>query len=99
MSAVCFSEPSLTPPGWLARRGQLKQARKVIAFTNAGIAGMDIDEELNVLVQTIEQQKARAAEAQGAKRFDVLRGLNLKRFLIGAWPKVDSSFFATRSLN
>lgn len=72
--------------GWLVRKGKLDKARKVLAFVNKGVPGYNLEEEIAVMSHTIEAE----SEKRSAKisQFAVFKGLNLKRFFIGAWPKI-----------
>lgn len=79
-------------PWWLARKQKLDKARKVLTFMSKGIEGYHVEEELAVILHSIasEEQKRAAMPSKFAmlKNMDMFRGLDLKRFLIGAWPKV-----------
>lgn len=77
-------------PWWLVSKGKIDQARKILLFKNHSVPDYDIESELNVIILTIEQQRQwdHAARAEGP--FAILKGLNLKRFLIGCWPKVSA---------
>lgn len=75
-------------PWWLARRGKVDQARKVLDRTYKGVPGYDSDREMGIILASIEQQRKWDAETDALGPFAMLKGLNLKRFLIGSYPKV-----------
>lgn len=70
----------------------MDRARKVLVQKYKNIDGYDIDHELSILEATIERQRAWSLEANSQGAFAMLRGLNLKRFVIGSWPKVLQQF-------
>lgn len=73
-------------------KGKKDQCRKVLEWKFKGIAGADVDKELLIMEQTIaeEQRWNEIYKSQGM--FAIFKGLNLKRFLIGSWPKVLQQF-------
>lgn len=74
-------------PWWLARRGKIDQARKVLDRTYKGVPGNDSDRQMGIILASIEQQRKRNAETDALGPFAMLKGLNLKQFLIGSYPK------------
>lgn len=79
-------------PWWAVRHNKVDLARKILTFTYKGVDGYNVDRELAILVHTVEVQKQHDAAAKMLGPFAVFKGLNLKRFLIGSWPKVLQQF-------
>jgi SP family general alpha glucoside:H+ symporter-like MFS transporter len=52
------------------------------------VQGYDVDQQVGIIAATIAQQKAWDIETKAQGPLAMLTGLNLKRFLIGSWPKV-----------
>ncbi|WOO84104.1 High-affinity glucose transporter HXT2 [Vanrija pseudolonga] len=79
-------------PWWLVRKNKLERAKKVLQWNYKGVPGFDADHEISIIAATIEQQKRWELEAKSQGPFAILTGLNLKRFLIGCYPKVLQQF-------
>lgn len=79
-------------PWWAVRHGKMDLARKILASSYKGVEGYEIERELNILAYTVEVQRQHDAEAKLLGPFAIFKGLNGKRFLIGAWPKVLQQF-------
>jgi SP family general alpha glucoside:H+ symporter-like MFS transporter len=79
-------------PWWLVSKGKNVQAKKILTMKFSGVPQYDIDTELAIIEATIEDQRAfdKLSKAEGS--FAMLKGLNLKRFLIGSFPKVLQQF-------
>lgn len=78
-------------PWWLVSKGRIEDARKVLQRKNSSVPGYDLDAELGIIVHTIEIQRQEAKIAKLEGPFAMLQGLNLKRFLIGSYPKVSTT--------
>jgi SP family general alpha glucoside:H+ symporter-like MFS transporter len=78
-------------PWWLVSKGRLEDARKILQKKNSSVPGYDLDAELGIIVHTIELQRQEAKLAKLEGPLSMLQGLNLKRFLIGSYPKVSTS--------
>lgn len=79
-------------PWWLVSKGKNVQAKKILTMKFSGVPQYDIDTELAIIEATIEDQRAfdKLSKAEGP--LAMLKGLNLKRFLIGSFPKVLQQF-------
>lgn len=66
----------------------MAKAIKVLKFKYGGIEGYDLDQELGIIAATIEEQRQWDIIAKAEGSLAIFKGLNLKRFLIGSWPKV-----------
>lgn len=73
---------------WLVGKGRMDRARKVLVQKYGKVEGYDIDHELSIMEATVQQQREWALVAKAQGPLAMLTGLNLKRFLIGSWPKV-----------
>lgn len=79
-------------PWWLVRKNKIEKAKKVLTWNYKGVPGFDADHEISIIAATIEQQKRWELESKAQGPFAILTGLNLKRFLIGCYPKVLQQF-------
>lgn len=79
-------------PWWLASKGKHDRCRKILTWKFKGVPGADVDKELSIIEETLAEQRRwdEIYKAQGI--FAIFKGLNLKRFLIGSWPKVLQQF-------
>lgn len=78
--------------GWLVSKGRTEKARKVLVNKFKNVEGYNYDGEIAIMASTIETQRLLAIAANAEGPFAMLKGLNLKRFLIGSWPKVLQQF-------
>jgi MFS family permease len=69
-------------------KGKIAKAQKILEWRNKGVPGYNIAQEMAIIADTIEQQRIWDTQAHAEGPFAILQGLNLKRFLIGSWPKV-----------
>ncbi|WOO86296.1 Hexose transporter 2 [Vanrija pseudolonga] len=79
-------------PWWLVRKGKVERARAMLEKNFKGVAGYDVDAEVSIIAATIKVQHQWDVAAKAEGPFAMLQGLNLKRFLIGSWPKVLQQF-------
>ncbi|WWD22218.1 hypothetical protein CI109_106709 [Kwoniella shandongensis] len=80
-------------PWYLVGKGKLDKCRKTLNKLNAKVPGYDVEQEIGIMAATIEVMRLADIEGKRANgRFDIFKGLNGKRFLIGSYPKVLSSF-------
>lgn len=73
-------------------KGKNGQAKKVLLKLNGHIPEYDVDREFAVIAGTIEAQRQANLAMKRISNWELFRGLNLKRFLIGSWPKVLQQF-------
>jgi hypothetical protein len=67
-------------PWFLVTKGNLERARKNLALVNGGVRGYDVDHELQVMVDTVEEER-RVMSAFGTQSLfqrylDCFRGVN-----------------------
>jgi MFS family permease len=79
-------------PWWLISKGKVDQCRKVLEWKFRGVPGADVDRELMVMQETIAEERRMNEVYKAQGLFAIFKGLNLKRFLIGSWPKVLQQF-------
>lgn len=60
----------------------------MLEFKYGKVPGYDIERELGIIAASIESQKLWAEASRAEGYFAIFKGLGLKRFLIGSWPKV-----------
>ena len=73
-------------PYWLTLKNKTEQARKSLRFMHPNRTDAEIDEEVNVLVFTIAKEKEEAANTKDASYWECLRGVNLRRTFVAAFP-------------
>ena len=83
-------EPSLRYRilGWCVRKGKVDTARNILSRTYKGVPGFDLETEIGILEATVEIQKVYDLQVKQEGPLAIFKGLNLKRFLIGSYPKV-----------
>jgi SP family general alpha glucoside:H+ symporter-like MFS transporter len=79
-------------PQWAVRHGKVDLARRILTSSYKGVDKFDVDKELNIMLYTVEVQKQHDSDANLLGPFAIFKGLNGKRFLIGAWPKILQQF-------
>ncbi|KAH8593537.1 general substrate transporter [Bisporella sp. PMI_857] len=75
-------------PWWLAGKGNLHGAEKVLSRYNGHIEGYSVQEHIDVMTATIEEERHLAQRNSEEGMWAIFRGRNLIRFLIAAWPKI-----------
>ncbi|WVQ85760.1 hypothetical protein IAT38_007927 [Cryptococcus sp. DSM 104549] len=86
-------------PWWLASKGRTEEAAKVLTRFQGHIEGYNVNEEVAVMVATLEEAKAIASREGTHGRWAVLKGTNLKRLLIASWPKMIQQFVGLSVFN
>ena len=72
-------------PAWCASRDKVDKAKKNMRFIYRGVEGFDVDEQYQVLAQTIAHEKAMAAETRQEAWWSIFRGVNGRRTLVSTW--------------
>ncbi|WVF71848.1 hypothetical protein IAT40_006657 [Kwoniella sp. CBS 6097] len=86
-------------PWWLASKGKLDHAQKVLTRFNGHLEGYSPQDEVNVMVATIEAEKVTAEKNGHVGPWAVLQGTNLFRLIIAAWPKIIQQFVGLSVFN
>ena len=72
-------------PAWCASRGLEERAKKNMRVIYRGVTGFDIDAQYMVLEQTIQHEKAMAAEQKSEKWYNIFKGVNGFRTIVSTW--------------
>lgn len=72
-------------PAWCASKDKADRAKKNMRFIYRGVEGFNIDEQYEVLVRTIEHERAVAAEMRDTKWWSIFKGTNGFRTLVSTW--------------
>ncbi|KAM0754628.1 general substrate transporter [Meredithblackwellia eburnea MCA 4105] len=74
-------------PWWLASAGKYEEGKAVLHKINGQIEGYSVEDEFNVMLSTIEEER-RESELQKTQSFvQIFKGTNGWRTLIACWPK------------
>lgn len=101
-------------PWWLASKGKLDKAEKVLKICNGGVEGYDIHEQIvsiqpvhvvhtnltkEVMAATIMIEQQNAELNEELGQWAVFQGRNLIRFVIAGWPKITQQFVGLTVFN
>jgi hypothetical protein len=86
-------------PWWLVSVGRLDQARASLARLKKGVSGYDVDLEVEIMVNTVAEQRKRAECDKAVPWTAIFRGLNRKRLIIALWPKLTQQFVGLSVFN
>lgn len=86
-------------PWWLAGKGELDKATKVLQICNGGIQDYDIQEQIEVMTATIMIERQTAEINSEVGMWAIFKGRNLLRFFISGWPKVTQQFVGLTVFN
>ena len=75
----------------------MQLATKILNRNFSEVQGYDVERELGIISATVEQQRMWDRESGQQGFWAMFKGLNLKRFLIGSWPKVSTASCSTQS--
>lgn len=73
-------------PWYRMQKGQVERARAHYVKYMAHVPEFDVDEQLAVMQNTLEQERARGFTSMWS--FEIFRHGNFFRFIIAAWPKL-----------
>ncbi|KAH7364859.1 hexose transporter [Rhexocercosporidium sp. MPI-PUGE-AT-0058] len=86
-------------PWWLAGKGKLDKAEKILLRYNGHIKDYDVKEHINVMVATIAEERYTAERNSEEGIWAIFRGRNLIRFFIAGWPKIVQQFVGLSVFN
>ncbi|KAH8768515.1 general substrate transporter [Hyaloscypha finlandica] len=86
-------------PWWLASKGKLDKARKVLQLCNGGVEGYDIEEQIEVMTSTVRIERQTAEINKEVGSWAIFQGRNLLRFIIAGWPKITQQFVGLTVFN
>ncbi|KAH6645284.1 general substrate transporter [Truncatella angustata] len=75
-------------PWWLASKGKLDKAAKVLRMLHGKVENYDIEEQIEVMTATVALERQNAELSKEVGLFAVLKGRNFMRFIIAGWPKI-----------
>ncbi|PSK42897.1 High-affinity glucose transporter [Elsinoe australis] len=84
---------------WLAGKGRIDKAAKILSMCNRDIEGYNVHEVINVMVATIEEEQYTAKKNSQQGAMAVFQGRNFLRFIIASWPKVTQQFVGLSVFN
>ncbi|OCF41065.1 hypothetical protein I317_05076 [Kwoniella heveanensis CBS 569] len=71
---------------WLCAKGREEECKKVLKKVYGHVPGFEVDEEYLRLRLEIENEQVSAHIKRGGTYFDIVRGTNLRRFIISILP-------------
>ncbi|OKL57743.1 hypothetical protein UA08_06925 [Talaromyces atroroseus] len=86
-------------PWWLVSKGKSDKAAKVLNRYNNRVRGYNVQEQINIMTATINEERRAAERNSEIGRWAIFRGRNLLRFIIAGWPKVTQQFVGLTVFN
>ncbi|KXL47851.1 hypothetical protein M433DRAFT_73034 [Acidomyces richmondensis BFW] len=86
MGIIFFLIPET--PWFLASKGKLAKAGKILTRFNGHIPGYNVQEHIEIMTATVERERYLAQLNKEEGMWAVFRGRNFVRFIIAAWPKI-----------
>jgi len=86
-------------PWWLVMKGKTDKARRTLLRLKGGIPEYDVEVELQVMENTINEQRHRAQYNKAIPLKEIFRGMNGKRLIIALWPKLCQQFVGLSVFN
>ncbi|KUJ10532.1 general substrate transporter, partial [Mollisia scopiformis] len=86
-------------PWWLAGKGKLDKAKKILLRFNGHIEGYNVQENIDVMTATIDMERYTAELNKEEGQWAIFEGRNLIRFIIASWPKVTQQFVGLSVFN
>jgi MFS family permease len=79
-------------PAWCVSKGKLDQAKQALSRLNYGVEGYDIDQQLQLLIRTIDHERTIAADQRSERWYNVFKGTDGLRTLIACWTLLAQQF-------
>ncbi|KAJ4191822.1 hypothetical protein NW767_010728 [Fusarium falciforme] len=73
-------------PVWCATRGLEEKSKRIFSMLHRNIDGYDVDHQYNLVIMTIEHERAVAAEQRREQWWSIFRGTDGLRTVIAFWP-------------
>ncbi|OKL61225.1 hypothetical protein UA08_03351 [Talaromyces atroroseus] len=86
-------------PWWLVSKGKKDEAIKVLQKYFGKIPGYNVQEKIEVMEATIEEERRTAKQNSQEGMWAIFRGRNGIRFVIAAWPKMTQQFVGLTIFN
>ncbi|KAF7189943.1 MFS transporter fmqE [Pseudocercospora fuligena] len=75
-------------PWWLCGKSKTEKASKILLRYNGHIEGYNVHQVIDVMMNTIEEERHLARQQKQEGLLSVFQGRNFIRFLIASWPKI-----------
>ncbi|CAK7218381.1 hypothetical protein SBRCBS47491_003490 [Sporothrix bragantina] len=79
-------------PAWCVTRGHMDRARAALQTLNRGVRDFDLDQQLQVLVLTVEHEQALAVEQRREHWYAIFRGVDGFRTVVTLWTNLSQQF-------
>ncbi|ODN75042.1 hypothetical protein L202_06262 [Cryptococcus amylolentus CBS 6039] len=86
-------------PWWLASKGRLDQAAKMLERYQGHLEGFNVADEVAIMTATLEESKLIAQRTGQQGTWAVFKGSNLFRLFIASWPKMIQQFVGLTVFN
>lgn len=87
-------------PWWLVSAGKDdNRTRAVLSRLKKGVPNYDVELELEVMKNTVAEQRRRSSYEGSIPMTAIFQGLNLKRLVIALWPKLTQQFVGLSVFN
>lgn len=79
-------------PAWCVTRGYIDRARSCLLKLNRGVRDFNLDQQLQVLVLTVEHEQAVAVEQRREHWYSIFRGVDGFRTVVTLWTNLSQQF-------
>ncbi|KAH7109312.1 putative MFS alpha-glucoside transporter [Dendryphion nanum] len=79
-------------PAWCVTAGKMERAKKALLYLNRGLENYDVDKQLEIIVLSIEHERALAIEQRREKWYNIFRGTDGRRTVTSLWTNVSQQF-------
>lgn len=86
-------------PWWLASKGKVDEASKVLHRCFANVEDFDVDQQIEIMCTTVAIERQQAEQNAELGPWAVFQGRNLIRFIISGWPKMTQQFIGLAIFN
>ncbi|KAF5004462.1 hypothetical protein FDECE_9042 [Fusarium decemcellulare] len=73
-------------PVWCAARGLEEKSKRIFGMLHRNIDGYDVDHQYNLVIMTVEHERAVAAEQRREHWWSIFRGTDGLRTVVAFWP-------------
>ncbi|KAL2811391.1 general substrate transporter [Aspergillus granulosus] len=79
-------------PVWCVNKGKHEQAKKVLRRLNYGVKDYDVDQQLQLLILSIDHERTVAAEQRSERWYAIFKGTDGLRTVIACWTLLAQQF-------
>jgi MFS family permease len=79
-------------PAWCVTRGDTDGARKAMKKINRGVAGYNVEQQLETLVLSVEHERSIAVEQKREHWYSIFRGTDGLRTVVSLWTNLSQQF-------